>query len=74
MLLGHEAGALSKVLTTISAYGANVLTITQSLPINGKASVTVSMDLENMEESIDTLTGALSQQKGAEAVRLIAVE
>lgn len=74
MLLGHEAGALSRVLATISGYGASVLTITQSLPINGKASVTVSLDLENMEESIDTLTGALAKSRGAEAVRLIAVE
>ena len=74
MLLGHEAGALSRVLATISGYGASVLTITQSLPINGKASVTVSLDLENMEESIDTLTDALSKARGAEAVRLIAVE
>ena len=31
-------------------------------------------DLENMEESIDTLTGALAKSRGAEAVRLIAVE
>ena len=32
------------------------------------------LDLENMEESIDTLTGALAKSRGAEAVRLIAVE
>jgi len=74
MLLGHEAGALSRVLSAISEYGASVLTITQSLPINGKASVTVSLDLENMEESIDALTSALAQLKGTEAVRLISVE
>lgn len=74
MLLGHEAGALSRVLSAISEYGASVLTITQSLPINGKASVTVSLDLENMEESIDALTASLSQLKGTEAVRLISVE
>jgi len=74
MLLGHEAGALSRVLAAISDYGASVLTITQSLPINGKASVTVSLDLENMEDSIDALTSALSQLKGTEAVRLISVE
>lgn len=74
MILSHEAGALSKVLGAISDFGASVLTITQSLPINGKASVTVSLDLQNMNESIDVLIAALSRQRDAEAVRLVAVE
>ena len=74
MLLSHEAGALSKVLGTISGFGASVLTITQSLPINGKASVTVSLDLQNVTEGIEAVIAALSRQKDAEAVRLVAVE
>lgn len=74
LLLTHEPGALSKVLSAISGYGASVLTITQSLPINGKAAVTVSLDLQNVVESIDMLVDELSRQKDAENVRLIAVE
>jgi chorismate mutase len=74
MLLTHEPGALSKVLGVISACGASVLTITQSLPISGKASVTVSIDLQNVTESIDQLLDELSHQKDAESVRLIAIE
>ncbi|MGI6240237.1 MAG: ACT domain-containing protein [Christensenellales bacterium] len=74
MLLTHEPGALSKVLGTISTYGASVLTITQSLPISGKASVTVSLDLQNMTKSIDALVMELMRQREAENVRLIAVE
>lgn len=74
MLLSHEAGALSRMLSTISEFGASVLTITQSLPINGKASVTISLDLQSMEESIEVLTAALSKRGGAENVRLVAVE
>ncbi len=74
MLLTHEPGALSKVLSAISGCGASVLTITQSLPINGKASVTVSIDLQNVTETIDQLVDELSRQKDAESVRLIAIE
>ena len=74
MLLSHEAGALSRMLSTISQFGASVLTITQSLPINGKASVTVTLDLQGMNESLDMLLGALSENRGAESVRLVAVE
>ena len=41
MLLSHETGILSHVLTVISGAGASILTITQSLPVHGKASVTI---------------------------------
>ena len=74
MLLSHEAGALSRVLGVISGFGASVLTITQSLPINGKASVTVTLDMQAMEATIDALTAALAQQPYTENVRLVAVE
>jgi len=74
MLLSHEAGALSRMLSTISQFGASVLTITQSMPINGKASVTVTLDLQEMTESVDVLMGAMAENRGAEAVRLVAVE
>lgn len=74
LLVSHEAGALSQILATVSEFGASVLTITQSLPIDGKASVTVSLDLEGMDAAIDTLVGALSRLKVAETVRLVAVE
>ena len=74
MLLTHEPGALTKVLSAISTCGASVLTITKSLPINGKASVTVSIDLQNVTEPIDQLVDELARQKDAENVRLIAIE
>ncbi len=74
LLLTHEPGALTKVLSVISNCGASVLTITQSLPINGKASVTVSIDLQNVTESIEQLMDELARQKDAENVRLIAIE
>lgn len=74
MLLSHEPGALTKVLGAISACGASVLTITQSLPINGQASVTVSIDLQKVATSIDVLVNELTMQKEAENVRLVAIE
>lgn len=74
LLLSHEPGALSRVLGAISEFGASVLTITQSLPIGQKASVTISLDLKDMEDTIEHLLESLSAQKGAEAVRLVAVE
>ena len=72
--LNHRAGMLSKVLGTVSGCNANVLTITQSLPVHGKASIMLSLDLSQLNLSIEDLTEELSAIDGVEQVRLLAVE
>ena len=72
--LNHEAGVLSKVLNCLSACKANILTITQSLPIHDQASVLISLDISNIDKSIDTVLRALETSAGVEKVKLIAVE
>ena len=74
LTLNHRAGMLSKVLSTISRCNANVLTITQSLPIHGKASIMLSIDLSQLNESMDALIDALDAIDGVEHVRLLALE
>ena len=72
--LNHRAGMLSKVLGTVSACNANVLTITQSLPIHGVASIMLSIDLSQLNRSVDEMTEELSAIDGVENVRLLALE
>ncbi len=74
MLLSHEAGALSEVLKTISDFKASVLTITQSLPVNGSAFVAISIDTERMSKSVDALISELTKNARADSVRLVALE
>ena len=74
LTLNHQAGMLSKVLAAISAFRANVLTITQSLPIHGKASIMLSIDLSQLTEPMDALVEALDRIDGVEHVRLLALE
>lgn len=74
LVLNHESGVLSKVLNCLSACKANILTITQSLPIHDRASVLISLDITSIENSIDTVLRALETSDGVEKVRLIAVE
>ena len=74
LTLDHQAGMLSKVLAAVSAFRANVLTITQSLPIHGKASIMLSIDLSQLTESMDALVEALNAIEGVEHVRLLALE
>lgn len=73
-MLEHEAGVLSELLARISAAGANVLTITQSLPIHNMASVTVSVDISSMPGPLSELLSDIESSAGVEKARLIAVE
>ena len=72
--LNHKAGMLSQVLSTVSGCNANILTITQSLPIRGKASIMLSIDLSQLSRSVDDMTEELSAIDGVENVRLLALE
>jgi len=73
MMLDHEPGVLSAILSLISAANASVLTITQSLPIHGKASVTISMDV-SATVSVSELIAAIEACSGVASVRLQAIE
>ncbi|MCR5760781.1 MAG: ACT domain-containing protein [Sphaerochaetaceae bacterium] len=74
MLLAHETGILNKVLTDIAGAGASILTITQSLPINNKASVTLSLDIGSTSESPEAMIKKISMRQGVENARIIAIE
>ncbi len=74
MMLTHEQGVLSALLVKISEAHANVLTITQSLPIHDKASVTISLDISDVGENLSEFIAALGQVPGVEQVRLLAME
>ena len=72
--LNHQAGMLSRVVSTVSDCNANILTITQSLPIHGKASIMLSIDLSHLSCGIDEMTRELSAIDGVDMVRLLALE
>ena len=67
-------GVLSALLVKISQAHASVLTITQSLPIHDKASVTISLDISEMSINMSELVEELSRTAGVEQLRLLAVE
>ena len=74
MMLDHAPGVLSTLLASISETGASVLTITQSLPIHNKASVTISIDITDVTETVDALSRRLSGIPGLDNLRLLAIE
>ena len=74
LMLDHQPGVLSAVLSRLFGAGANILTITQSLPVLGKASVTLSIDVGGVSRGIGALVSALEKVAGVDSVRLLAVE
>lgn len=74
LMLRHEKGVLSATLNELSGLGANILTITQSLPINSQANVVISLDLTHVSLPVDDVVRRLSELPAASAVKLLAVE
>ena len=72
--LVHEKGKLGEVLQILASLDASVLTITQNLPINGKAHVLVSLDLTNVKQPVEEIIKAVASVKGTSGTQLVAVD
>lgn len=69
--LEHESGMLSQVLSLVAACGGNVLTIHQSLPLQGRANVVISVEVSHVTEEIGEMLGQLERLQGVKRTRLI---
>lgn len=72
--LSHKAGLLGEVLGVLSKFRANILTITQNLPVNSRAHVVLSMDISHMVYDMDTTMATLNRMDGVSNTKLIAIE
>ncbi len=70
-VLGDETGVLSSLLSCLAENGCNILTINQNIPANGSAFVTVSFEIQNLQNSIDELLERLSQVNGISHVAIV---
>ena len=72
--MDDEPGLLSDVLKTIADYRGNILTIHQSIPINGMASLSLSIQILRDTGNVSQMIGSLEQQKGVHRVKVLAKE
>jgi chorismate mutase len=72
--MDDEPGLLSDVLKIVSEYKANILTIHQSIPINGMASLSLSVQVLPVTENISDMLDAMERQKGVHHVEVMARE
>lgn len=74
MILKNEKGALSKVLSLVSVKQVNVLAINQTIPINGIHNISLTLDISELEISVQALLTLLETMPMVDKVDLVAVE
>lgn len=70
MEITDETGILSDILGEIARFGANILTIHQSIPIGGVASVSISIQILNGGGNVSTLLENLEHLEGVRKIKI----
>jgi chorismate mutase len=69
--LEDRSGTLSELLSVVATAGCNVLTIHQSIPIQGRANVTLSLNTNGMNEDINHLMAKLRKMEFVDKVEIL---
>lgn len=72
--MDDEPGLLSLVLKIVADYHANILTIHQSIPVNGIASLTLSVDVLPETGDVSEMTQDIETQEGIHYLKILARE
>ena len=72
--MDDEPGLLSDVLKVVADYGANILTIHQSIPINGIASLSISVQVLERTRNVSEMVHQMEQNEGVHNVKILAKE
>jgi len=72
MDLEHRSGVLSNVLAVIAAHEGNVLTMNQSIPLQGYANVVLSVDVSMLNMELEPFVTLLKDQSGVRQAKVIA--
>ena len=72
--IDDEPGLLSDLLKVIADFGANILTIHQSIPINGVASLSISVQVLCTTSDVSRMLEAMEEEKGVRNVKILARE
>ena len=68
--INDETGLLSEVLRVFAVCRANILTIHQSIPLNGVEGITVSIQISPATERVETIIARLGETDGVKQVRI----
>ncbi|MBT2668168.1 ACT domain-containing protein [Peribacillus simplex] len=69
--LEDRSGTLSELLRLVASSGCNIMTIHQTIPLQGRANVTLSLNTGGMTMDIDDLLTKLRKMEFVEKVEII---
>lgn len=69
-----EPGILSQILSFVAKYQANILTIHQSLPVNGTALITMSVKILPTTGDVSKMLEEMEQTDGIQELKILAKE
>jgi chorismate mutase len=73
-VLDHKRGVLSHLLNILAEEEANILTINQDIPIHQRAIVNITIDVLDMDTTIEGLVDRLKTLDGVSKVKLLTIE
>lgn len=74
LILKDESGALSSLLNTLTGLNTSILTISQSVPIAGKANILISLDISHLQSTVEEMTELLKKLPAVKNVHIDAIE
>ena len=72
--MDDEPGVLSNALNRIAAFGVNILTIHQSIPVNQIATITISIEITGERVDITAMLEDIETMKGVQYMKILARE
>lgn len=72
--MDDEQGCLSDLLHVVAVYKANILTIHQSIPVNGVAMLTLSVEVQNHTGNVSSMIEEMENMRGIHYVKILARE
>lgn len=74
MQMDDRQGLLSDLLHVVAVYRANILTIHQSIPVNGVATLTLSVEVRADTGNVAQMVEEMEVQSGIHYVKILARE
>ena len=72
--MDDRPGVLTELLAMIAEYEANILTIHQSIPVNGVAMLTLSVEVQSHTGNVSSMIEEMEVMKGIHYVKILARE
>ena len=67
-------GLLAEILRDVAEYGANILTIHQSIPLNGVATLTLSVEILSTTGNISDMVAEIEENQGVHYLKIVGRE